>query len=458
MFRFLLLLASSTAMVLNPIDTFLNQMKEYYHGYPILHDSWSHRHHQEGMLRLAERMRKKKFVIGVIGSSVAAGHDNCNYDSYEKQLERILKPIFAYYDKDVEVRNAGEGGGCGDSYRNQIWCVRNLVGDDVDSIHYSWSYFEAGGKDIAKWHEMFIRWSLLMNNAPVPFIMNVGEGRAQDHLFQHYKKFGFNTFFLQKGLKKHFPHYKKEWGVVGNGLHNSTRYGAEGVMWRNWHPGPLGFEIVADGMAVVYLKALKLSMTEPSRPNLMRLLSQNDLPEPLFCDKKWCGSQEPPGCVNFEQPTYGDPQIRIVTPETDDLMPYKTLYNENTQDWEFNINSKSTLIPRQDRNKPECQHFDRCAGYMSREDSWLTFRLPRMEKGQIFVCCTNGKQCGDKMINFDFVLDGHQLDHHSIKKEFGKCVQILDGFDMDMNDSSGHLYLAIKGNEQNIRLSHIITL
>ena len=27
-----------------------------------------------------------------MGSSVAAGHDNCNYDSYERQLERLLKP------------------------------------------------------------------------------------------------------------------------------------------------------------------------------------------------------------------------------------------------------------------------------------------------------------------------------------------------------------------------------
>jgi len=443
---------------LSHIDNFLKMLDDYYQGYPILKDSWTNRHHQEGMLRLAERMRKKKFVIGVIGSSVAAGHDNCNYDSYEKQLERTLQPIFKQYGKEVEVRNAGEGGGCGDSYRNQIWCVRSMLGDDVDSIHYSWSYFESGDRDVAKWHEMFVRWSLLMDNAPVPFIMNVGEGRVRDRLFDHYKKFGFNTFFLQKGLKKHFPDYKKEWGVVGNGLHNTTRDGKDGVLFRNWHPGNLGFELVADGMATVYLKALRLSLTENPRPELAKLLSQDDLPKPVYCDPKWCGSQEPPGCVNFEQPTYGTPQIRIVTPESDDLMPYKTLYNEHTNDWELSVNGNSNLIPRQDRNRPECQHLDHCAGYISRSDSWITFRLPRMEKGQIFACCTNGKKCGEKMMDFDFVLDGHQLDHHNIKQQFGKCVQILDGFHMDMADASGHLYLAMKGGEEKVRVSHIITL
>ena len=27
---------------------------------------------------------------------------------------------------------------------NQIFCLRNMVGDDVDVTIYSWTYFEAG--------------------------------------------------------------------------------------------------------------------------------------------------------------------------------------------------------------------------------------------------------------------------------------------------------------------------
>ena len=36
---------------------------------------------------------------------------------------------------EFSVRNAGEGGSCGDSYHNQIWCVRNMLGDDIDLAH-----------------------------------------------------------------------------------------------------------------------------------------------------------------------------------------------------------------------------------------------------------------------------------------------------------------------------------
>ena len=191
---------------------------------------------------------------------------------------------------------------------------------------------------------------------------------------------------------------------------------------------------------------------------MTKMLSQADFPKPAFCDPKWCGSAEPPGCVNFELPTFGKPQIKIVTPETDGLMPYKTLYSEHTKDWEYSLDGMSRLIPRADRSKPECQHADHCSGYLSRSDSWTTFRLPRMEKGQLFICCTTGKKCGSKMLDFDFVLDGHPIDHHTIKEQFGKCVQLLDGFRRDMQDSSGHLYLAVRGGEEQVRISHVITL
>ena len=57
------------------------------------------------------------FVIGTIGSSVAAGHDNCHYDAYEGQLERTLAPVFEAAGMTAVVENAGEGGGCGDTHK-----------------------------------------------------------------------------------------------------------------------------------------------------------------------------------------------------------------------------------------------------------------------------------------------------------------------------------------------------
>ena len=71
-----------------------------------------------------------------------------------------------------------------------------------------------------------------------------------DERFEKYAKFGFNVLFMTKGLP---PGQKLGWGEVGDGVgHTTTRYGeAEsddrkkslGVFYRNWHPGPLGFQV-----------------------------------------------------------------------------------------------------------------------------------------------------------------------------------------------------------------------
>ena len=63
--------------------------------------------------------RRDRFVIGTIGSSVAAGHDNCHYDSYEMQLERTLTPVFASAKMFAIVQNAGEGGGAATTTRTR---------------------------------------------------------------------------------------------------------------------------------------------------------------------------------------------------------------------------------------------------------------------------------------------------------------------------------------------------
>jgi hypothetical protein len=75
--------------------------------------------------------------LGFIGSSVMCGHDNCYYDSFPAQLSRLIGPIFnEATGKGVDIRNACQGGGCGDTYHNQIFCFRHMVGDDIDFLFY----------------------------------------------------------------------------------------------------------------------------------------------------------------------------------------------------------------------------------------------------------------------------------------------------------------------------------
>ena len=62
---------------------------------------------------LAEKMAravvwKEKFIVGAIGSSVTAGHDNCAYDSYENQLERTMAKVWEAADVERERRRIEE--------------------------------------------------------------------------------------------------------------------------------------------------------------------------------------------------------------------------------------------------------------------------------------------------------------------------------------------------------------
>ena len=78
---------------------------------------------------------QEDFIIGTIGSSVAAGHDNCNYDSYELQMERTFGPVWKAAGMKLSCQNAGEGGGCGDDYSNQVFCIQQNVSPNIDIAH-----------------------------------------------------------------------------------------------------------------------------------------------------------------------------------------------------------------------------------------------------------------------------------------------------------------------------------
>lgn len=54
------------------------------------------------------------FLMGGIGSSVMAGHDNCHYDAYQNQMERTFGSVWEKAGMEFVFQNAGEGGGCGD--------------------------------------------------------------------------------------------------------------------------------------------------------------------------------------------------------------------------------------------------------------------------------------------------------------------------------------------------------
>jgi hypothetical protein len=201
---------------------------------------------------------QRTFLVGGIGSSVMAGHDNCHHDSYQNQMERLWRPVWEAAGMDFAFQNAGEGGGCGDSHENQHFCVAQNVSPDVDIVHYSWTYFEGGR---ASWvHEDLVRWAQMLPKQPAVHIFNTGVSPKDDNQYRqltsYYAKYGLNHFFMRSGFENGGHDYASERdretdpfdrfgrGFVGDGYHNTTRYGeleddegrknSLGVVMRNW--------------------------------------------------------------------------------------------------------------------------------------------------------------------------------------------------------------------------------
>ena len=373
------------------------------------------------MVRALVTEDQKEFIIGTIGSSVAAGHDNCQYDSYENQLQRTLSPVWEAAGMELVCQNAGEGGGCGDNFANQVFCIKQNVSPKIDIAHYTWSYFEVGDHEGALVsRENLIRWAQMMPKQPPVHVINVEGATAaaedEKELQAHYAKYGYNAFYMRYALREGGYDYNTDsengidrfgWGYVGDGYHNTTRYGeletdegrrdSLGVVLRNWHPGPLGFQTISDAFAMVYSKAIirALDIIEDiinagHSPNIWsasnrKIVSKKSLPEPLHCDPEYCTVDEGPGCINYELPTYGVWGPRLEDPNNE-LNPHKG----ELQNWEvwqepkdfWNLVAKEDVIYYQDReDKGICKHLDACGGISatSSENGMVVFRLPKME-------------------------------------------------------------------------------
>ena len=153
-----------------------------------------------------------------------------------------------------------KGGGCGDSHQNQVFCITHNVSPNVDIIHYSWTYFEKGGAEVQR--ESLIRWGQRMQHRPrVHHYVAKGDANSckEDNLENIrlddvYAKYGYNAFCIITALHAGDHNYDLDeqmginrfgWKHVGDGYHNTTRYGellpdddprkeSLGTVYRNW--------------------------------------------------------------------------------------------------------------------------------------------------------------------------------------------------------------------------------
>jgi len=495
------------------------------------------------MARALLNPNQDTFLIGTIGSSVAAGHDNCAYDSYENQLQRTLTPLFAAANMQIIVQNAGEGGGCGDTHQNQVFCITHNVSPKVDIIHYSWTYFERETPEVQR--EQLIRWAQHMERRPMVHHLVArgkkntcdGDVKANVDLDNTYAIFGYNAFCIQTGLYFGGHDYDAEseaginrfgWQFHGDGYHNTTRYGEElpdgdprreslGTVYRNWHPGPLGFQVASDAFAYVYtmglLKTLDiieqdmnaglnildrwfdsnrrlelatggatglnshrlrtgpdLPVQSSSQRHLIQLPPLGSMPEPLFCDPLYCSTPHPPSCLNYEKPTFGVPGITVQTQST-----WEITHDDNK--WNYMVGKVDTALIK-NLNDPDwekrCTHADACGGITAQDSTQgvLTYELPssRMTAGLVFLCGCCGKKVGEDMFlnnqNVAFTLNGRVLDKTNMDVYPNpKCIRLLKFFGDGEYNKEDTMLLSIRltdtdsnGTLPTVMISHIVAL
>lgn len=425
-------------------------------------------------------------------------------------MERLWQPIWQAAGMDFVFQNAGEGGGCGDSFQNQHYCVQQNISPDVDVVHYSWTYFE-GGRAHPE-HEDLIRWTQMLPKQPPVHVFNTGTlpgGGPYSELTAYYAKYGYNSFYMKTGFLNGGHDYDSEakrevepfdrfgWGYSGDGYHETTRYGeleedearttSLGVVMRNWHPGPMGFQLTSDAFTYTYtqalLKALDLIEADMNEGNDPRdtwsaserpILLKGDLPQPKFCEPEYCVVDEVPGCLNYELPTFGNWGARV---EEQDgaLNPYAgetqnwNVWHESNDLW-YMVGKQDTAVFRNREDKEICRHLDACGGISAQnaEEGMVVFRLPKMEVGLVVICACCGKKVGEEFMNNNLIevsfntvpIDRSQWDLFP----HDKCVRVMKRFPTSGRESetpTGHHYLGIRilaNNPKPVRISHVITL
>lgn len=407
----------------------------------------------------------------------------------------------------------------------------------MDVVHYSWTYFEKRGAE--EYREQLVRWAQRMERQPLVAHLVAGgkrntcDGDVRENvgLTRLYAAYGYNAFCIKTGLFSGGYDYDADfdkgwnrfgWQQRGDGYHNTTRYGEEladddlrkgslGTLYRNWHPGPLGFQIASDAFAYVYvsglLKALDIieedmnaninvldrwfdtkrklysmeeqykgktrtSLSEPSVHHQLRsmaLPSLGDMPKPLFCDPLYCSTPQPPSCLSYEKPTYGIPGIAVQSQGRWQVV-------QESHHWFDNIGKVDHAIVQAQHDpawRQKCAHVDACGGMRApaATGGTLTFALPSssMTAGLVFVCGTpNGVKrvvlhafLENPHVIFKLngrILDKSQMDPYPNPK---KCLRVLKHFGEAGYQKEDTMLLTLEvgdGSDSTVEVSQVVVL
>jgi hypothetical protein len=400
------------ASVEGSIINFQSMLEKYYGDISVLENmlSMSEKGHSILVNKMARALDKKKFVVGAIGSSVTAGHDNCHVDAYPSQLKALVSPVFEQAGVNFEARNGGIGGACGDSFVDQTHCLEEIVGDDVDVTHWSWDYFLP---DDPVSQEHFIRISLSMPNQPMPMLLTLARHHYPSHeeFAKLYADLGYHSMGASLGTPPEVPEMDADqsfkWKYVGDG-HNHRmsrladkfpqghcRRNSTGELWRNWHGGPMLYQLISDALSWTYVSALKKALEQHRSGTPTQKPKHIALP-----DGRESKLVTPPRCISFNRPSVSA-AVALVQDQSGAL--------DITEE-----NHRADMLPDTELGEERCEHLDVC-GTATTDNGRLTFDLQAKYKTPliegILVVCIGGGAPGQQE---NRALIAHRLQFESI--------------------------------------------
>ena len=264
-------------------------------------DLWNEEHLTKKFNRAL--LEQGKFVIGVMGTSVTAGHDNMFNQSFPVVWGQLMEEAFTAAGVELVVRNHAMGW---NPIHPSYFCVGEIAGQDADVTMWEFGMMGGGEADM----EQFIRSSILLPGQPHVLFCDPGEGPrnpgagevlekrtdappapwkvgAMDWYIDDGFSFATNQLVQSFMFLDHLPEYQY-----------GTLYGKDKVTDRpaSWHPGPHGHRFRAEILAWNYLGFFEKALAgvhekiAAEKADLLSLLPEKlAVPPPTQCQPELCG-------------------------------------------------------------------------------------------------------------------------------------------------------------------------
>lgn len=425
--------------------------------------------YEEGMDKLAESfawsiVNKRPVRIGVLGTSVVAAADNCFHYAYPLQLGRMLAPLFRLAGSDVEIRTSGQNGD-GWTADGQTRCLSSILGptDELDIVQFGWWMIPT---PVPMMEEATRR---LLARGIFPHFSSGLTNIRDESAKSRYYRLGLmeiangNWEALDEG--RWFPALgKSHWGRQGdNRCHRQTREGAPGVLYYNWHPGPLGFQILADHWAYRYTgalaSALEMIKAEAEKgadalrsrfPAERRRVTA--LPSPIDPHTAaFNNGYDDVRCAVGQHPSWGTNSN--ITSWLVDKDAAENPHKGEPQSWRVQQTKAKAWFGRcvqtfagtpgnpEYEHRPDCDHPDDGFSLVGdRNSGWAVFKLPNLVHGNVYMC-NKEKRSGvtRHLCDPQVFLNADEVTVDWGHRAFGTCVPVVKNYALKEG-----LYMSIK--------------